>query len=168
MDNTYYLEHGLHLPFRFYDDRNKISEATDYGRKLSIPKSEFLIMPYGTILPFQVVRAFSAIPIADFTLIFYCINTLDDYDFSAAINKYFRIRSIGSVDYITFLGINPDLETIDLPIGNYYAVWSDGVTTRYSENIQVTSEVEFIGTYRAWSDSNTDLRTIDGTNLRII
>ena len=175
MNNDYYIEWGLHLPFRFYNDRNKISEATDYARQINIPKSEFLIMPYGVILPFQIVREFEVTE--NYQLTFYFI---DDEDTSYDINAlypdtldYYKIVTRGAVDHISFLGANPDTVTgITIPTGGYYAVFTDGINTWYSENFMITSQdktEELVSeTYRKWSNTETDIRTTDGSTLRII
>lgn len=176
MNNDYYIEWGLHLPFRFYNDRNKISEATDYARQINIPKSEFLIMPYGVILPFQIVREFEATE--NYQLTFYCIDDIGtSYDINAlypAYLKYYRISARGDVDYISFLGIDPEKVSIELtiPTGGYYAVFTDGISTWYSENFIVVSEdrtEELVSeTHRKWSNTETDIRTTDGSTLRIV
>ena len=171
MNKEYYNEWGLYLPFRFYDDRNKVSEATDYGRQVNMPKSEFLIMPIGTILPFQVVRPSQYS--TDYTLKIYC-NSVEatEYDVTTLwpdVLEYFTTTTRGLYDHITFFGVTPAEVAISIPKGSYYAVFSDGTTTKYSENFTIIAEDVFTETYRSYSYSDTDLRTIDdGSTLRII
>jgi len=148
----YYKEWGLHLPF---------------------------IMPEGVIMPFQLVRDIATS--TTYSIKFYCIND-DNEEIDLGVEcpcvlDYFRTRTVGSVDYITYLGVEgrgdcSDCIADNIPAGGYYVVVSDGTNTWYSENIRVLGESEFTGgiageNYRKWSDSDIDIRTTDGTTLRI-
>lgn len=170
MNKSYYISNGLYLPFRFYDDRNKISEASDYARQIHIPRTEYLLMPYGTILPFQVLRQLALTK--DYQLSFFCLDTGIEYDVSVEhpdIADYFTTVTRSGIDHISFLGVDPTMLEITIPKGGYYAVFTDGISTWYSENIRVTDEDDVVTeTYRKWSDSDTDIRTTDGSTLRII
>ena len=170
MDRNYYTTRGLHLPFRFYTDRAYTSGASDYGRSVIIPPTEYLIFPYGEILPFQVTRIFPLVDgIANPILTAYCINgeeedaviiptTSADYDVEPHIEGM-------SIQRIAFLGLT---EGVDLPMGSYYFKFDDSLgNVYYSENVTVLD----IGSdiiFRKWSNSNIDLRIVDDNILRIV
>lgn len=171
MNKDFYIEWGLFLPFRFYrGNRNKISENSDYGKRLNIPLSEFLIMPEGVILPFQIIR--TSILEYEPEIKFYCLDTEAEIDVTGDfpfVLDNFVLRTIGAYDYITFLGANPSDGEIDIPKGGYYAKFTDGFSEWYSENIKIlgADEFEYIDSFRKWSDNDDDLRTT-GEDLRII
>lgn len=156
----YYTQFGLHLPFRFYDSRDKISEKSDFGKRLAIPKSEYLIMPYSLLLPFQIVRPFSVS--TTYTLEIYCVD--DDSlveDLSSTMEGKFKTKTIDNLDYITFVGY----DKLTIEAGGYYAKFSDGTYDYYSENFVIVESNGFGDIYRSYGSG---LRVVDNATLRIV
>ena len=167
MDKNYYVPWGVHLPFRFYTDRAYTSAASDYGRAIVIPPTEYLIFPYGEVLPFQVVRSEPFTSSITPVLTAYCTNDLEDSLVITLDSNKFELETPYTgmlVQRIVFTG---QIENIDIPMGSYYFKFEDGVNTWYSENVKVLdTDEDWI--FRKWSNSNIDLRTVNNTDLRIV
>lgn len=170
MDKNYYIPWGVHLPFRFYTDRAYTSAASDYGRAIVIPKTEFLIFPYGEILPFQVVRFSPLQNSLSPTLTAYCLNGSEEDAVVIPVESgdfEYEETYVGMhIQRLVFVGRT---EGIDLPMGSYYFKFTDGTgnNTWYSENVNVL-DIDSDTIFRKWSNSNIDLRTVDNTDLRIV
>lgn len=172
MNNSYYNTWGIHLPFRFYNNRALINAASDYGRQIVIPKSEYLIMPYGELLPFQVSRIPSETSLSH-TFTVFCIGDVEETDpLVITLNSdhfllepYADITSDG-VQRIVFYG---DIElSSPIPAGGFFAKFEDGNGNAwYSENFNVLDIDQDID-FRQYTNSNIDLRTVNGTDLRIV
>jgi hypothetical protein len=175
MNSTYYNTWGIHLPFRFYESRALINAASDYGRQIVIPKSEYLIMPFGVLLPFQVTRSSPLTPslfIPTFSV--FCIGDVEETDplvISLDLAKFVLELEVDSVangiQRISFYGD----EELSVPIaaGGYFAKFQDGYNDNvwYSENFNVLDIDQDID-FRQYTNSNIDLRTVNGTDLRIV
>jgi hypothetical protein len=177
MNSTYYNTWGIHLPFRFYNNRALINAASDYGRQIVIPKSEYLIMPFGVLLPFQITRLMPASPyVFNYTFNVYCVGDVAETDPLSLTLDSGKILiepessvPTNGVQRIIFYGD----EALAVPIaaGGYFAKIEesfDGTTrTWYSENFNVLDIDQDID-FRQYTNSNIDLRTVNGTDLRIV
>jgi len=161
----YYQKWGLYLPFRFYESRTQISEASDHARDVVIPRTEYILMPYGVLLPFQVVRTYTATLSPTFQI--FCIGVGEDDPLAISISVTAATESetpqAGDIQHITFLGT----EAATIPTGSYYAKFEDGAgNTWYSDNFTVVAD-EFDVVFRKWSNNQLDLR-VSGTDFRIV
>jgi hypothetical protein len=159
----YYQKWGLYLPFRFYESRTQISEASDHARKVVIPKTEYILMPYGVLLPFQIVRPYSATRSPIFTI--YCIGSGEEDPLTINIDiRFNKYEDNEDIESMTFLGLFGDAE---IPAGSYFAKFEDGTGREwFSDNFTVVAD-EFDVTFRKWSSNTLDLR-VSGTDLRIV
>lgn len=173
MNDSYYRTWGVHLPFRFYERRGLINSASDYGRQIVIPKSEYLIMPFGVLLPFQVARV-DPLTAAQFTPTFtvFCVGDIEETDplvISLDSGDFLVEPDAELKSYLQRISFYGDEElSSPIPAGGFFAKFEDGYgNTWYSENFNVLDIDQDID-FRQYTNSNIDLRTVNGTDLRIV
>ena len=166
------INEGLILPFRFYDSLEKQSRYRGCGRYENageIRHNEYLISYGCRILPFQIVRLPNPSTTTNLSIVSICDDTETDIT-SYLDSDDWVIETIGGNDYITYLGRNDVLNGANcvLSEGVYYAKFSDGTDTWYSELFQIKGVEETIdndiriwstarGAIRIWED-NDDIR----------
>lgn len=136
------IDNGIKQPLRIYSDQNLQNMlrpwVADGGSGLS--DRECVIVTKNALIPFQVRRRRSALPVTQFDL--YTLtggSFIYTTDILALIpvptNGHLKIIQAGTVDNIVW---NPLDELIaDLPCGYHYFILSDSVNTWYSEVFRV-------------------------------
>ena len=164
------INDGLILPFRFYDALEKQMRFRGCGRYATqgeIRHDEYLISYGCRLLPFQIIRATALSTTTNLSIV--NINTGAETDLTAAVSADdWVIETIGEFDYITYLG-NNDIDSGGCLIDEciYYAKFSDGTYTWYSELFQVVQSGFSDTEYRIWSDARGAFREWDDDELRI-
>ncbi len=170
------INDGLILPFKFYNDLEKQSRFKSCGiwDADQIAHNEFLISYGCRLLPFQIRRDRSANDVTDFTMS--VVNVLSDA--STNIHGFisgtdWNIYSSGDYDYISYYGNEDILNGGDCVLENciYYAIFSDGADTWYSEIFQVAGIGEVVPDMelyrRIWSKGKFSIRQSYTDNNRI-
>ena len=159
------------VPFRFYDALEKQMRYRGCGRwdQDDIVHNEYLISYGCRLLPFQIRR--SSDPSTTTNLSIVNINTSVETSLTAFINAAdWDIRTIGDYDYITYLGNNDILDGGNCVIDEciYYAKFSDGNNTWYSEVFQVVQSGFDDTDYRIWSKAPDSYREWSDGELRVV
>jgi hypothetical protein len=166
------INSGLILPFRFYDSIEKQMRYRGCGRDWTgddIRHREYLICYGCKLLPFQIVRSTSPSTTTNLSIV--NIDTEVETDLTAYVDSDdWIIETVGEYDYITYLGKEDILNGSSCVIDtcNYYAKFSDGDYTWYSEIFKVVKSGFDSAEYRIWSKARGAFRSWDGTDLRIV
>ena len=166
------INEGLILPFRFYDALEKQMRYRGcgrYGTQDEIRHDEYLIVYGCRLLPFQIKRATN--PSTTTTLKVINVNTSVETDLTSYVDSDdWDIRTAGEFDYITYFG-NVDILDAGACLFDeciYYATFSDGTNTWYSELFKVIQSGFTETNYRIWSKAPSSLREWQDGEYRII
>ena len=161
------IENQLKTVLRFYESLDL--QAVNNSDCDDVAYNEFIICDDTTLLPFQVRRPYDAGAIVH-TLKVVCIDTLVETEIIAACLADCWIKDLQVTvedeywDYITY---QPQ-EGCDLQLnaGVYYATYSDGTSTWYSEYFRVFNFDGSENDFRIYS-RNLERRLSDVTDYRI-
>ncbi|MDD2287022.1 MAG: hypothetical protein PHU98_06155 [Mariniphaga sp.] len=140
-----FINNGIKQPLRFYDSVTKQNYRSAWVSKQNGGFDEFevLICPENAIVPFQVRRMASPLPVSVFNIYNIVAGTWTFYldlftIIPAPTTNHLSIVQCGPVDNIIW---NPLADfTTPLPCGFYYVEVGDGVTTFYSEVFRVIAD----------------------------
>ena len=166
------INDGLILPFRFYDALEKQMRYRGCGRYATqdeIRHNEYLIAYGCKLLPFQIKRATH--PSTTTTLTIVNVNTGVETNLTSYVDSSdWDISTVGENDYITYRGNVDILDSGDCLFDDcvYYATFSDGNDTWYSELFKVIQSGFSETDYRIWSTGRGCFRVWeDDDDLRI-
>ena len=156
------INDGLILPFRFYDALEKQMRYRGCGRydtQDEIRHNEYLIVSGCALLPFQIVRATNPSTTTNLSVV--NVNTGVETDLTSFVDSSeWDIQTVGEFDYISYFGNVSILDGGSCAFDNclYYAKFSDGTTTWYSELFRVDNVDALSSDLRIWTSTGTQYR----------